>query len=71
MLTLSTGNNAEFVYHKNYDTHKYEVIGLRVYEYEIDEEDNTCLVKIEDLDDLILSIQKLKKDLREYNNLGS
>lgn len=67
MITLSIDNNTELIYTRNYETNKYEIVGLRSFNYEIDDIDNTCLIPIKNIDDLLISIQKLKQDLEEYN----
>jgi hypothetical protein len=65
ILEISAGNNLDFIYDKNYDNNKYEIIGLRLFK--VKQEDGIYLAKIDDLDALIYGAQQLKKDLIEFN----
>ena len=67
-ISTSGSNLADLLYHQN-SNGKYEFFGLRLYKTY---EDEGCIIaEIDSIDDLINNLQKTKKDIEEYNKMGS
>ena len=67
-ICVSGDNLSDIVYYKT-DAGPYKIYGLRLYKYEEDEGSIVC--KIENIDDLILNLQKVKRDVENFNRMGS
>lgn len=68
IITTSGDNLTDLLYYQN-DSGKYEFLGLRCYK--VSEDEGAYIAHVDNIDDLIDNLQYLKKQLSEYNNMGS
>jgi hypothetical protein len=68
IISVSGCNLLDILYHQN-ESGKYEFFGFRSYK-SIEDEGST-IVQSDDLDSIISNLQKVKRDIEEYNKMGS
>ena len=67
-ICTSGSNLADIVYYQDNDG-KYKFYGFRLYKTSDDE--GSVLAEIDSLDDIIDNLQQVKKEIADFNKMGS
>ena len=67
-ICTSGDNLNDIIYYKT-DKGLYKIHGLR--SYSVEEDEGSVIIEIENIYDIIANLQKAKRDVEEFNKMGS